>query len=198
MNAAFAFGIDGTALADGVWHIGGAFFIEPKEADFVDEFGEKQIEEPAMIISHHKNVRGFFEEILGDRLAAELREFHSLGGEHIDGVAAGWLTVTRAEAGGLGRDVSSIRCELPEKCLCHRAPAHIAGANKEDMAIFLTHAMRGTLVPRATKSNARNEEIHGVFVLESGSCAEENHRSAVIESRRLESDGANRVTNEKK
>ena len=155
-DAAFAFGIDRAALANGIRHIGGAFFIEPEQADLVNEFGEKQIEEPAVVLGHHENVGGLFEEFLGDWLAAEFREFHALGGEDIDGIAAGGLALARAEAGGLGGDVARARGELSKQRLRHGAAAHIARADKEDMAVSETHAMPGTLVPRTIKSNARS------------------------------------------
>ena len=105
-----------------------------------------------MVLRHYENVRGFFEEFLGNRLAAEFREFHALGSEDIDGIAAGRLAFARAESCRLGGDVARIGGELTKQRLRHRTAAHIACADEKDMAVFLTHAMRGTLVRRSTKS----------------------------------------------
>jgi hypothetical protein len=60
--------------------------------------------------------------------------------------------VTCAEAGGLSGNVASARGEFSKQRLRHGTAAHIACADEKDMAVFLTHAMRGTLVRRLTKS----------------------------------------------
>lgn len=105
LDGAFAFVVDAAALSDGIRNVRHPLFLETKQLHFVDELGVKQINETRMVLSHHKNMGRFAEKFFCEALAAEFPEIESITGDGIDRIAAGLLTLARADSSGLDMDV---------------------------------------------------------------------------------------------
>ena len=86
-------------MANRVRHIGGTLLIKAEQADFVNVFGEKHVYQTLVFACHDEHMGCLFQQILGDRLAAEFREVDALGGEDIHRVAAGRGSLRGAESG---------------------------------------------------------------------------------------------------
>ena len=73
--------------------------VKAEQADFVDVFGEKHVHQTLVLARHDEHMGGLFQQILGERLAAEFREVDALGGEDIHRIAAGRGSLRGAESG---------------------------------------------------------------------------------------------------
>jgi hypothetical protein len=81
---------------------------------------------------HGENVRGTFDQLVGQRLTAKAADVYALLLANLDRVKTRRLPVHGVDAGRGHFNVLAISDQAPEKPFCDRASTNVACANKED------------------------------------------------------------------
>ena len=84
-----------------------------------------------MRAGHGENVRGAFDQIRGERLAALIADIYAVRFTNLDGIKTRGLSANRVDSGRSDFDIA-IADQPSEKSLRDRTTADISGANKED------------------------------------------------------------------
>ena len=58
-------------MANRIWHIGRAFFVEAEQADLVNEFRKKHVHQALVFARHDEHMGSFLQQILSEGLATE-------------------------------------------------------------------------------------------------------------------------------
>ena len=155
--AAAEIGVD--AEADGIGDIdiiGIDGFVEfANEEGFFRGLGEKGVDGVEMGAGHCENVRRFFDQFFGERLAPVAGNIDAPAAEDLHGVEAGRLAVNGGEAGGPDLDVTAALDHLTEEAFRHGAAANVASADEED--VF--HGELGTVAALCSQINENQRNL---------------------------------------